>query len=426
MSTGPAAEFFISNDGSCIQLFSIALLAITRALYDRTTWDREKKKWWDNFSLYSIAVTEGLLLNRRKWLPHRSNCLVDKPWRLVANGILHLVSSEDMFCAVCHGVDHHLAASFQRIQRVNTDSEVWCHGLNAQWVDTDAFRLLSLILMCGNQYPDIVEYYVERCDLAIIFSSQHVLNLSLSEEYLYVEKVGYQRYEFDCSFIEIFAQLAFYRMEDLRLLLVLGEGMFDPSKVLIAYVGSHYNCDECLSTEKKQGDCIVKRLLEGGADPNATGYFVTPLQVAVFTDQPDLVALLLATGADPNSTGDVEGLKWEGNTILGYFSHLHGYSPLDLIKSEIQAEWVKRSGWDKFEMGNNTETNEQITKLLKQYGARTIRVDEVSAQVTESVSRNEQSSLSPQEGSDNNFLSSQSTSDIVIQDDDIVDDCNIL
>lgn len=201
---------------------------------------------------------------------------------------------------------------------------------------------------------------------------------------------------------------------------MLGKGVFNPSKVLIAHVGSHYKCEECLSTGEKQGDCIVKRLLERGADPNGTGYFVTPLQIAVFSGQPNVVAQLLATGADPNSTGDADGLKWEGNTILENFSYVHGYGPLDLIESGIQARGIERFDRGQDRTPSRKAKNEHISQLLLQYGARAVRVGEVSAQATHSVSRSKHSSPPPQEeGSENNSMSSEYTSDIIMQDVDI-------
>ncbi|PMD14903.1 hypothetical protein NA56DRAFT_734756 [Hyaloscypha hepaticicola] len=419
ISTGPVTEFFISNESHCMQLFKDILMAAIEVRSDHIVWGIEKKKWWDNFALYSLIVTQRLLCKRPKWFPHRSECLIDQTWRLVADYVLHLVNSEDIFSAFCYGARYHLSELHKSRTSYNI-SEAWCSGLDNQWTDTDAFRLLILVFMCCYEYPDLVEYYVERCDLTTIFSSHHILSLSLTDDYFYNEAADDQRYEFNCSFIEIFAQLAFYRMEDPRLLLMLGKGVFNPSKVLIAHVGSHYKCEECLSTGEKQGDCIVKRLLERGADPNGTGYFVTPLQIAVFSGQPNVVAQLLATGADPNSTGDADGLKWEGNTILENFSYVHGYGPLDLIESGIQARGIERFDRGQDRTPSRKAKNEHISQLLLQYGARAVRVGEVSAQATHSVSRSKHSSPPPQEeGSENNSMSSEYTSDIIMQDVDI-------
>ncbi|PMD32285.1 hypothetical protein L207DRAFT_640105 [Hyaloscypha variabilis F] len=424
ISQGPAAEFSITSDGSYIRFFSVILLAATRVLYDQATWEREKKKWWDNFSLYSIAVTEKLLLDRPTWFPHRSNCLVDEPWRLIADGVLRLVSSEEIFSGFCHGLKHHINASYRAVFGI--DSEVWYLGLHAKWADTNAFRLFALALMCGSRYPDIIEYYVEKCDLKSLLNSRQNICLCLDSDYFGTLNDRKFEYEFDCSFIELFAQLAYYRWEDFRLLFKLGVGMFeDYSNILISHVASHYLCEGCRLAKKEQSEqpnCIIEQLLRRGADPDGNCSWVTPLQIAVFTDQPDIVAQLLAAGADPNKTGDREGSKWEGNTILGYFTHLHGHRPLDLIESGMQAGWDEEWDWGKGRMGNRERTNEQMRRLLKQYGARAISVREDSTQATQTVSGNEHSGI-PQEGSDNKSVGRLlSATDITMKDDDIKDD----
>lgn len=282
------------------------------------------------------------------------------------------LGSEDTFCAICHAAKHHTA--LYRFGH-NAHSEVWYCGLDAQWADTNDFRLLILAFMCGDRYLDIVGYYIEKCDLATILSGQHILSLSLWNYHYYsaawIKNIpGKYKYVFDCSIIDIFAQLAFCRMEAFCLFLRLGDGIFNPSQVLITHLESHYRCDACLLFAEEKEACIINWLLEQGADPNGACYYMMPLQIAVYEGQANIVAQLLAAGADPNRTGDSEGFKWEGNTILGHFVHFHGHSPLDLIESGIQAE-----------CGTNIIrkiTNEQMCRLRKQYGATAISVREDS------------------------------------------------
>ena len=419
VSSGLATEFFISNDSHSMQLLNNVLLAAPHGQYDCTRWEVEKEKWWDNFALYAVAAIEVVLFDRPQWFPQRPTCPVDKGWTLVADSVIHLVSSESIFLAACRGARNHIHAT-DRSKSVSYRNEVWYCGLDDQWVDTPSFRLLSLALMCCEQYPDIVEYYVGGVDLASIFKSQHTLSLTLPGYFPNEPKSEYQQYELNCSFIEIFAQLACYQFEYLDILLTLGSGMYDPSKVLVAHVGSHFQCESCIP---EQGDsCIIKRLLEEGADPNGSGHWVTPLQIAVCTYQHAVVAQLLTAGADPNRTGDRECLKWEGNTILERFTHLHGHSPVDLMGSGIQVEWDGQFTFGKGRINKRKKANEQMLQLLLRYGARAFCVDEVSAQATHSNSKSKRSGLPIREETfDGNTCDIQSTGDIVMQDNDTED-----
>jgi hypothetical protein len=95
-------------------------------------------------------------------------------------------------------------------------------------------------------------------------------------------------YKFDCSFNELFAQLAYYRLEDFRLLFKIGVGMFeDYSTILVSYVGSHYQFEGCLLPKKEQSEqsnCIIEQLLRRGADPDGNCSWVTPLQIGNLED----------------------------------------------------------------------------------------------------------------------------------------------
>ena len=62
---------------------------------------------------------------------------------------------------------------------------------------------------------------------------------------------------------------------------------------------------------RAQGEAVVRRLLEAGADPNVSGFNgARPLNTAARRRDPESVALLLAAGADPN------GQEREGRTPL--------------------------------------------------------------------------------------------------------------
>jgi len=94
---------------------------------------------------------------------------------------------------------------------------------------------------------------------------------------LYIEIGGLEEWGienthyFEGSIIELFAQLAIGRGDAFRLLLELGAEFFDPSIVLLSFVGSHEHEFTC------QDHCLLSRLLQLGATANFLGYMVTPL-----------------------------------------------------------------------------------------------------------------------------------------------------
>ncbi len=83
--------------------------------------------------------------------------------------------------------------------------------------------------------------------------------------------------KFEGSVIELAAQINRGKKFNFRLLLELGAGSFDPSRILLFFVGS-YNHTACHNHVE---ECLITKLLDLGADPNSNGYRVTPLQIAV-------------------------------------------------------------------------------------------------------------------------------------------------
>ena len=172
-------------------------------------------------------------------------------------------------------------------------------------------------------------------------------------------------YIFDGSIIEIYAQMAMSSQSTFRLLLDHGAGLFDPSKILLLYIGRRWQDRkvEC------QRDCILRRLLDIGADPNAKGSKITPLQIAVVSKDVVGIEILLSAGADPNDTGTSGGTVWEDRTFMSRFNHLDGASALyicrrldpDPIHFRIALGRVRRA---------NEENRKKIEAILLQHGAK--------------------------------------------------------
>ena len=164
-------------------------------------------------------------------------------------------------------------------------------------------------------------------------------------------------YLFDGSIIEIFAQLVISSAFPLMLLLEYGAGLFDCSKVLLLYIGSH------LHDFEGTGYCPLRKLLELGADPNSRGSRITPLQIAVVLWDLDGVRTLLNAGADPNGIGSSGGIAWEDGTFMSRFNHLEGASALHICRNYEYTGLYLESEYREKDL-------EMIEATLLQYGAK--------------------------------------------------------
>jgi hypothetical protein len=72
----------------------------------------------------------------------------------------------------------------------------------------------------------------------------------------------------------------------------------------------------------------IKKVLNKNVNPNAPGYRVAVLQVAVANGDLVGVQALLEAGAEPNATGDPQGSAYPERTFEKRFNELHGLSPI--------------------------------------------------------------------------------------------------
>ena len=135
-------------------------------------------------------------------------------------------------------------------------------------------------------------------------------------------------YVFDGTIVEFVAQTAFGKLGELKLLLEHGVRLYDPSRILLFYIGNHYHSSNGNGHDECSEYCPVERLLELGADPNMTEYQITPLQIAVALWDLEGVDRLLRAGADLNNIGDAGEALFEEGTFMARFNGLHNASSL--------------------------------------------------------------------------------------------------
>ena len=228
-----------------------------------------------------------------------------------------------------------------------------------QEADTDSAAFLAFLVISG---------FSGSLHLARAFAKKHSM-LTILTQQLHIQKwVAYivddelEVYNFVGSIPEMVAQWACRQPETFTFILDLisehGVAHFDPSTLLLLYIGCHRHdrCDE---------SCSLKTLLRLGASANGPeGAFVTPLQIAVVCWDLQGVEILLNAGAEPNALGK-NGSWWAPDSLMARFNHLHGVNSLHIIR-HFQCNYR----WDiKDHLGLDETTRGYIeTRLLESEG----------------------------------------------------------
>ena len=325
----------------------------------------EQNELWETDSVDSIDVVNAVkedfngysvvsaLLSLRKW-----PCEISQQPTLFTLVVALLNPSKSNFwilSAAARHIEAHMMSFSDR--GWFSEAQFW----NVKWdpcpSDTDAAQLVNLLLMVNISSNSLVlaKKFLQGKDTKNFISTR----LNFTKPHWDVSLAGETKeFIFDGSVMEVFAQLASTMTGVFKVLLEYGTGLFDPSKVLLLFVGNHYHNTNFGCS----GSCLAERLLELGADPNVTGYQVTPLQIAVLCRDFEGVSTLLNAGADPNNTGDGDGIRWEQNTLMSRFNHLHNASPLHIYRNF-------KSITIPFLIGKRKENSLKIEEILLQYGA---------------------------------------------------------
>ena len=231
----------------------------------------------------------------------------------------------------------------------------------AHWhIDTDdaIIHLYNILLLNENHegFEPLAKMFLQNKNLKGLLEARVYL-----EKYVWMvsdHDDNEKSYTLKGSLIEIYAQLSKVSVTNFKLLIEVGAGLFDPSTALLLYISAHrhsidYDC---------RGFCPLQRLLNLGADPNLSGAWVTPLQIATLADDLDGVEKLLKAGALPNETGDVEEMPWEQDSLMCHVNEVHGFSPLTICRNFCH--FLTNYGRDQ-EKHNRIE----IEELLLRHGA---------------------------------------------------------
>ena len=151
----------------------------------------------------------------------------------------------------------------------------------------------------------------------------------------------------------------------LRLLLDHEGASLNPTHILVLQTGVHVHargCDEI---------CVLRRLIELGADPDGKGYLVSPLQICAGRQDFDGAESLLQAGAKPNETGDPDGFEWKEGINMPRFNELHGRSPLGILRKHLMA-----FNSDPVCLEKSPELERKLEELLVQRGGKEILTKE--------------------------------------------------
>ena len=216
--------------------------------------------------------------------------------------------------------------------------------------------LLLALVQAEDKYLFLAKKFLKAKDTMDLFQAR----LRFVHPLWVESEDGFVSYIFDGSIIEVFAQLAVEGSYAFKLLMDHGAGLFDCTKILLLYIFGHHHesGDHCV------GDCPLRRLLEFGADPNCSGYRITPLHIAVVSRDLAGVRTLLDVGADPNDTGSIGGTFYEEDTYMAQFNRLHGASALHIFRNfKVIDKYFGRA---------IEEDSETIEAILLDYGAEEI------------------------------------------------------
>ena len=231
-------------------------------------------------------------------------------------------------------------------------------------VTTDAKHIYFLLLLgeASERNTTLIKNFLQEKDHKSLLQSRLRFRKSTLFEVSYRQD-GDTSILFDGSILEVLTQEHFKYEHIIPFLMEICAGLFDPSVVLMQLnTGFRPEIDD-------HRNFVIQRLLELGADPNLTDYIVMPLQIATYRLNFEEARILLENGARPNSTGCSDGVAWEKDTTMSYLNHLHGASPLRILRKYTYISSETKKCYNPEEI---LRLRKKIEELLLQYGAEEI------------------------------------------------------
>ncbi|CAO2649625.1 Nn.00g070100.m01.CDS01 [Neocucurbitaria sp. VM-36] len=304
-----------------------------------------------NFAVYCVASSLMLLLTRQNVVASDA-LLLQRAVDLSNPSLDHY----DDFAYICNSFENGTSFFYEQNLGLDWSFPSW----RSQPDCTEASILLHLLL--PTSYSDsnvLVDAFLKGKEASRIVQSNISFSMdTYSDEFWLEDGI----YAFDGSLLEVMAQLSPMFSECFVWLLdqcdtAIGHG------VLLAVVAFH----DCFDEE--EGHCVIEKILSGQADPNASGYLVTALQIAVATYDIEGVQELLQAGAEANATGDENGVAFKTDSVLEVFNQLHGLSPLHICRKFDGL--VRGLAYHQDQMSKLRQSNgPTIEALLLQHGAR--------------------------------------------------------
>jgi hypothetical protein len=323
----PVAFFGIEKESTAVDFTRVTLIEALDA--DSNTLGG--KQYYDNRDAVAHVVAQDFnsycaasaMLSIHSWTTH----LNDQD-DLVALVFEMMNPSKQHFANLCNSLDAmHTSLYVFYENNVLCNVQFWTIHWVVPPANTDSAILLAL---GGVDTPELLfSKLMNKVNIEVLFEEEVVLLAKLNDR----SSGKIRWYRIKGSIVDAIAQLAMYagNFDTLfRSLLDSGERRLNASTTLLSYIGSQH------PSSSNHGDCgnicSLIRLLQLGARPDAPGYRVKPLQIAVVSWDFKGVEILLQAGADPNDCGYENGIAWEDNDFLGQFNHLGGCSPLFICK----------------------------------------------------------------------------------------------
>ena len=211
------------------------------------------------------------------------------------------------------------------ISDIFDDTQFW----NVHWNEKPSRHVavfLCFLLMSGERTTHLALAFAKKHSMFSILTEQ----FSIEKEIWELTNIDFTSVKLEGTIPEMVAQWAFRQPLIFNFILDLiseqGWDRYNATMLLLLYIGAHRH-DTCNES------CPLETLLKVGA--NACGpeeAFVTPLQIAVQSWDLRGVQVLLNAGAEPNNVGS--GIsKWAPGSPMERFNHLHGLSPLHIIRN---------------------------------------------------------------------------------------------